>query len=701
MKWSKRVLTFLAAWICFAVAFTTFVPAQTANRKSDWSEDDHHGREKEKDNDKDKDRDEKECKDRDRDDAIGDSKRDRGEDGRQHRDDHDDCGCLPATAKALSIAAPGVSLQNASTLLSAFALVNNGTHEKRNVKITSILLPGGNVIIPASLPLDLGTLDPGGSITIDVDFSGGPFVPASSYPLVLRGTYSIGHKSQCFKVNGNLFIPPAAPGSAPVQTTTAGSSTVTGAPFPPQPPAFDDDVNTAGWTVPTAPFVPGIPTPLLTLPQKAPIGDPPAINFLVNNDWGIGQSGTAEPSGASGGGVVFVTSNWFAAYSTDGGSTFKQLNPTMIFPADAVGFCCDQVVQYVPQIDRFVWLLQGNGNRIAVASPATIISSKGTAWTYWNLTPDIFGQAGASFDYPDMAVGSNSVYMSWNVSGSNGGHLVARTSTAGLQAGGTIEIDYTSPGDSGNAWGGHLSQDTGDEIFWAGHNSNSQMRIYSLKEGSNTYYWQDVNISSWANNTPLTSNTPDGQNWINFLFNPTTQNPGGGFPLNAVLGLTRDFSNHVWFAWSAGTDNNFPRPHVEMVTLNADANEPPNLSVNQQVQIWNSTYTFAYPALALNACSAEIGFSLEGGGDGNYENHLVGFWGDFVAYITTESNVGSTRFGDYVTIRQAPPTQDNPGNLFDAFGYGINAVPPPGTGGQSDPHYVLFGRPPAFCSPIG
>jgi len=227
------------------------------------------------------------------------------------------------------------------------------------------------------------------------------------------------------------------------------------------------------------------------------------------------------------------------------------------------------------------------------------------------------------------------------------------------------------------------------------------MRIYSLKEGSNTYYWQDVNISSWANNTPLTSNTPDGQNWINFLFNPTTQNPGGGFPLNAVLGLTRDFSNHVWFAWSAGTDNNFPRPHVEMVTLNADANEPPNFSVNQQVQIWNSVYTFAYPALALNACSAEIGFSLEGGGDGNYENHLVGFWGDFVAYITTESNVGSTRFGDYVTIRQAPPTQDNPGNLFDAFGYGINAVPPPGTGGQSDPHYVLFGRPPSFCSPIG
>lgn len=354
-------------------------------------------------------------------------------------------------------------------------------------------------------------------------------------------------------------------------------------------------------------------------PAERAIGDPPAINFLVNNDWGIGQSGTAEPSGASGGGVVFVTSNWFAAYSTDGGNTFHQLDPTTIFPNnDAVGFCCDQIVQYAPSIDRFIWLLQGNGERLAVASPSDIISSKGTAWTAWNLTPDVFGESGHSHDYPDLALGNNNLYMSTDVSGE--GRLVTRTSLAGLQAGGTIEIDFTNPSDSGSAWGGHLSQDTADEIFWAGQNSNSQMRIFSLKEGSNTYYWQDVGISSWANNSPLTSNTPDNQNWINFLFNPTTQNLGGGFPSNAVLGLTRSF-NQVWFAWSAGTDNNFPRPHIEMVTLNIDGNQPPNLSVAQQVQIWNSAYTFAYPALATNLCSGEIGFSLEGGGDGNYENH--------------------------------------------------------------------------------
>jgi hypothetical protein len=367
------------------------------------------------------------------------------------------------------------------------------------------------------------------------------------------------------------------------------------------------------------------------------------------------------------------------------------LDPTTIFPADAVGFCCDQIVQYVPSIDRFIWLLQGSGMRMATASPAQIISSKGTAWTYWNLTPGVFGEpTGTGFDYPELAVGSNSLYLSWDAgwpgcpTGCNSGREVVRASLSQIQAGGTIGLGYTTPSDSGNAWGSHLSQDTGDEIFWAGHNNTSSMRIYSLKEGSNTYFWQDVGISSWSN-SGLSSSTPDGQDWMNKL---------SGFPGNAVIGVTRTV-NQVWFAWSAGTDNNFQQPHVEMVTLNIDNNNPPNLSVNQQVQVWNNSYAFGYPALATNACTNEVGMSLEGGGDGNYENHLVGFWGDFIAYITTDSNVGTTRFGDFVTIRQAPVTDANPGNLFDAFGYGLDT---PGT--TPDPHYVLFGRPASSCQKL-
>jgi hypothetical protein len=368
-----------------------------------------------------------------------------------------------------------------------------------------------------------------------------------------------------------------------------------------------------------------------------------------------------------------MTANWLAAYSTNSGTSFTTLDPTKIFPNDAVGYCCDQIVQYVPSIDRFVWLLQGTGYRLASASPASISSSGGTSWTYWNLTPSVFGPSGSGFDYPDLSVGNNYLYISWDAACSpscNGGRQVARVPLTQIQAGGTIEIDYTHQSDSNLAWGSHVTQNTQDEIFWSGHNGNTSLRVFSWAEGSNTYYWRDIGISSWANNT-LSSTTPDGQDWLAF-----------GFPGNSPIGATRSLNNQLWFAWTAGTDSNFKQDHVEMVTLDRGN----NFNFLQQVQIWNNSYAFAYPALATNACTGEIGLSLQYGGNGNYENHVVGFWGDFVVYITTNSSFGENRYGDYSTIRQAPGQF---GAFFDALGYGVNKV---SGNPQADVRYVVFGR---------
>ena len=439
-----------------------------------------------------------------------------------------------ASPVVLSAVAPGVSVPNQTTLLSAVSIINNGTAAAQNVRVTSIGLNGGALTSP--LPVSLGAIPVDGVAVLNADFSGGPFLPRSSHALTANGTYTAGASTYCFKLAADLIVPPAAPGSAPLHTVLVGGQHISGAPFPPQPPRSDEDeANPAGWTVPTGPFVPGVPTPNSTMTQMAPARPQthaPAAGTVVftgNRPVGITNGNTiAEPSGASGGGVVFVTANKFAAYSTNGGLTFTQLNPTTVFPNDAVGFCCDQIVQYVPSIDRFIWLLQGNGYRLAEASPADIINSGGTAWTYWNLTPNVFGTCG-SFDYPDLSVGNNSLYISWDAGGGGcGGFQVARTSLAGIQAAGTITIEFTDPANGGMAWGGHLSQDTGDEIFWAGHNSNSQMRLFSLQEGSNTYFWRDRNVSSWANNAP-TSTTPDGQDWLCKNFNACTGN--GAFPL--------------------------------------------------------------------------------------------------------------------------------------------------------------------------
>jgi hypothetical protein len=616
--------------------------------------------------------------------------------------------CLSSPV-VLTAGGPGVSLLDTTTLLSALPIFNTGTAAAENVQLTEITLSEGMLTLPPSLPIGLGTIPIGDSAILDTNFVG-TFLPLADYVLEAEGTYEVGDASYCFSITSDLIVPPDAPGMRSLTTAMVDADQVADAPFPslPRDPGSLDLVNGSRWTVPIGPLAPGTPTPTATetgmVPTilrgrrpRPPLGAGPGpIVFLANNPLGVTSgpfngtaSSIAEPSGSSsGGGVIFATANWVAAYSMDGGGSFTQLDPTTIFPNDAVGFCCDQIVQHVPSIDRFIWLLQGNGYRLAVASPADIISSGGTAWTYWNLTPQVFGQpVGTGFDYPDMSVGNDFLYMSWDAgfgcpSGCRQGFQVARTSLVGLQAGGTITVGFTDPPDGPMAWGSHLVQNTLDEIFWAGHNTNSQMRVFSLAENSNTYFWRDRGISSWAR-VALSSTTPDAQNWLA---------GSGGFPGTAIIGGTRS-GNQIWFAWNAGTDGNFQQPHVEMVTLDrADDFNP-----SQQVQIWNNSYAFAYPALSTNFCTGEVGLSLEWGGGGNYENHVVGFWGDFVVYRTTMSNVGTTRFGDYVTIRQEPLTATNPGNLFNAYGYGLSSAPPPGTGTLTDIRHVVFGRPASSC----
>jgi hypothetical protein len=614
----------------------------------------------------------------------------------------------------LNLGMPGVSETTPATLLAALTLANLGTETASDVIIQSLTLDSGTTFTPA-LPADAGTVPPGGNAVIQTGFSSvDGFIPGSNLIVALSGTYTAGGNTLPFRLSQVLNVPAASPGSRAVLTTTTAPITVFGAPFPalPLPGPDQNEANPLGPAIPTGPFVAVIPTatqssfqqipniaapvaiPLAGLPRESlglsPSDSPEqSVTFNLNKSLGIsggtncspstGFGSCAEPTGATNGaGIVFTSANWFASYSTDGGSTFNPLDPTTIFPNDVVGFCCDQVVQYVPSIDRFIWLLQGNGYRVASASPASIVANKGTAWTYWNLTPGLFGAvSGTGFDYPDVSVGNNSLYISWNAGfpcpkGCNSGRQVARIPLAEIQAGGTITIDYTKPSDSALAWGSHVTQNTTDQIFWAGHNGNSSLRIFSWPEGSNTYSWRDVGISSWANNT-LSSATPDGRDWLKF-----------GFPGNSIIGATRS-GNDLWFAWTAGTDGNFKQDHIEMVTID----ESNNFSTTQQVQIWNNGFAFAYPTLATNACTGEVGLSLVTGGNGNFENHAVGFWGDFLVFLTTGSNVGANRFGDYLSIRQ-DPTPSLHGAFFDAMGYGLKSVT--GGGVNSDIRYAVFGR---------
>jgi hypothetical protein len=312
-----------------------------------------------------------------------------------------------------------------------------------------------------------------------------------------------------------------------------------------------------------------------------------------------------------------------------------------------------------------------NGNniiRVAAASTANFINSGGTSWTYWDIRSSQVEATSGILDYPDMSVGDNSLYISSDAVGI--GLLIMRLPLKEIQQGSGFTFWYTHPTDGGTAYGGHVCQNTGDEVYWAGHNNTSSMRFFSWKESSTTYFWRDRNVNSWT--TGLANNTPGGVNWL------TGSN---GFPGNAVLGITRR-GNEVWFAWGANAGNGFKNAHVNVVKVrNSD------YKVIEQMQIWNDDYAFAYPCFATNT-REEVGISLEWGGVTTEANHAVGFMGDFVVYYPRLSAASNARNGDYVTIRRF--YED--GGRFAAAGYTTQVNPPPGGGNFSDVHYILFGR---------
>ncbi len=412
----------------------------------------------------------------------------------------------------------------------------------------------------------------------------------------------------------------------------------------------------------------------------------------------------ADISGGDSGEVVMLTGNWYAQYSTDGGNTFNTVDPTTIFPNTlSGGFCCDQIVQYVPRIERFVWLLQyrqagtgDNAYRLASASPQDIIDSNCTAWTYWDLTSASFSLGTDWMDYPSLGVGDNFLYMSCDVldsvtdSVADNGLLVVRIPLNEIQQSTTINFRYTNPANSSMAWGSNVSQNTGDEVFWAGHVDNSTMRIFSWHESSTSYFWRDVDVNNWPNATQV-SNGPNGNNWFGW-------NLAGGFqfPMFAIIGITRR-QNELWLAWTASNGDggfggfNFPHPHVQVVKVDVNS-----YTLLEQMQIWNPDHAFGYPSFATNS-NNEVGVVLGWGGGGSFHaNTAVGIMGDYVVWYRDGSTWTHTRFGDYVSARQAFPDR----RLFAGFGYVILQDATTTAGYRFDPYYVLFGRQSAIEPPI-
>ena len=670
---------------------------------------------------------------------------------------------LPLPPSIDIVAAPaGVAVDLDGSLTVLVPLSNAGTAAATHLSLDEVELHHGRRVEPVHLPLALADLQGDATDQVALRFHlHGPV--QTSYVLALEGRYrkveEDEHERACRERHEHeheyehergrgqdehedgcehgetghwklrVVLKPAPTG--PV-TGTSGSATglthQTQGPYPviPQSGQGEADQDAPSQTPPGIPHIAFTPTAqhhraadpqLGSLPGVTPDG---GVGFVVNTGRGTGLPFPMDPNAAAPGGtqqLALASGNTFLQVSTDGGQTF----PTTITNYSTVfgdspdgGYCCDQVLLYIPSIDRVVWLVQSNQaaagasrERVAWAKPADIVANFNTAWTWFDLTPGFIGQGANDFlDYPDLAVSNGFLYASFDDITAKG-LIVTRISFADLQKPGGQQVtwSFTDPSQGNTSYGSHLLQNAASTMYWGGHPQTNQLQICQWADASNQYSCTNKTHNTYVNTgSSYASEAPDGQYW----FAPQ-------FKYDRIMSSVRRPNGELWFAWNAGRDSTFPHPYAAILKVHEDTLDP-----FDEFEIWNPDHSYAYPALGVNTATGEVAVSLMWGGGGKYfQNHAVGFLGDFVVWITTGSTVTMTsgtpgntcqdasfagnpanrctRSGDYLGVRRVGTSS----GLFATAGYetllgdSTKAVDCLAAGQTCSENlrYIVFGRP--------
>jgi len=408
----------------------------------------------------------------------------------------------------------------------------------------------------------------------------------------------------------------------------------------------------------------------LVLVRNVELGSPAGNNAAADVD---------EPSVATKGATVFYTGNWYAALSTDGGSTFRFVDPFHAFPdPPGMRFCCDQVVQYIPKIDMFVWSLQytqdptgANIQRLAFAKTADVQQGR---WSIFDITPQSLGLGSAFLDFPDLTVGEKMLYFTTNAFQQNGStaSVVLRMPIAGLSSGSITPRAVINR----RLFSLRVAQNCGTRAFWAAHVNTSTLGLFTWDESAARPQFRPVTVAQWDAAPPggfYDSRTPDHFNWL-------------GRADERIVGATMggETGNEVWFAWGAnrGGVNHRPHPYVQIARIDAQTFE-----VIENINLWHPDTAVCYAALASNT-NGEVGASYMVGGATLFPSHMVGILtGDQMQVTTAEGKHGpeENEWGDYLTVRRYLPN----GKLFAATGFTLER----GTSQtDGDPRFVVFGR---------
>jgi hypothetical protein len=292
-----------------------------------------------------------------------------------------------------------------------------------------------------------------------------------------------------------------------------------------------------------------------------------------------------EPAVANKGQLVFYTGNWFAARSTDGGSTWRYLQPTSVMP----DYCCDQDVIYDPIHKIFIWYMQGIEDRITGENRIRIGISHDTAnWLFYTFKPTDIDSSWSHqmSDYPYLALGNKYLYISMNMFGLEDfvRSIVMRISLDDLANGVAPSFSYYKDPSEAEVFNFTPVQGATDTMYWAVHLSNSRIRIYQWDELSSAIKTFDRDIPAWSFIVRGQGYCPgpDDVNWCGRAMSKIT----GGWSANGVLGF-------LWNADKGGRSTNnatFPYPYINAATFKiAD-----DMKYQGRPYIWSPDFAWLY-----------------------------------------------------------------------------------------------------------
>jgi hypothetical protein len=293
----------------------------------------------------------------------------------------------------------------------------------------------------------------------------------------------------------------------------------------------------------------------------------------------------------------------------------------------------------------------------------------------YDLTGPVFGLArNAAFDYPQLSMGDNYFYLTFN--DDTGNCVVCRFHAGALRERGTINFQYFIA--VNNPWI-CPSIMTFDRGLFVRQADTTKLRVWVWKENTNIIPApSDIIIDTipsedWATFTPA----PDSVDWLAPSSKVSTD----------VQSATR-IRNQLWVAWTGARrvvdqqENRFPFPHIGIAIIDILS-----MKLVQQRYLWNPDHAFAYPALASNP-NNEVALSFSWGGGQHYVQHGVGFLTGQQELEATTGDKGLDGGQHYISTRMCFPDIDR------FIGAGWNApkdASKPG-GRVNEPRYVLFQR---------